>query len=252
MSTTTAVFGAWLLFWPVPGSDIANNNPQQINIPKQHLPILPPPEWDYPFPGKLYISAENDFAQMIVGCNFPPETTRMIHGCAAVPGTYARGIGFIRGNECMILLAKRELVEQYYDYDETIRHEIAHCHGWRHDSVTAEKPAWPRVIDKVADNQTEKPKADVAETPKVAKPKIAARKSEPADVLRACGVHAVAARNAGLSDCDAVQGNRRLSLKVALPARIHNRIIKAAAAFLAEDGTRRRFRIVAGIDRLRP
>jgi hypothetical protein len=67
----------------------------------------------------------------------------------------------------MILLAKRELVEQYYDYDMLIRHENAHCVGWRHGIVVAEKPAWPRVTDKVADNQTEKPK--IAEKPSVEK-----------------------------------------------------------------------------------
>lgn len=77
----------------------------------------------------------------------------------------------------MILLAKRELVEQYYDYDETIRHSRAHCNGWRHgDIVTAEdaktqKPTWPRVI--------ETPKADVAEKPSVEKkPRVAAKPVE--------------------------------------------------------------------------
>jgi hypothetical protein len=61
----------------------------------------------------------------------------MIHGCAAVPGTYSRGVGFMRANECTVLLVKRQLVEQYFDYEETIRHEVAHCNGWRHDVVTA-------------------------------------------------------------------------------------------------------------------
>jgi hypothetical protein len=175
----------WLSVWLIAGIPTWNGtwlepppmSQQTITGAKQQLPILPPPEYDYPFPGKLYISAENDFAQMIVGCNFPPETTRMIHGCAAVPGTYSRGIGFMRANECTILLAKRELVEQYYDYDETIRHERAHCLGWRHgDIVTAEdaktqKPAWPRVA--------ETPKADVAEKPSVEKkPRVAAKPVE--------------------------------------------------------------------------
>jgi hypothetical protein len=64
-------------------------------------------------------------------------------------------------NECMILIAKRELVEQVYDYDMVIRHENAHCQGWRHGIAVADKPAWPRVIDKVADNQSaEKPKVE--------------------------------------------------------------------------------------------
>jgi hypothetical protein len=171
MSTTTAVFGAWLLFWPVPGSDVSKPHINQANIPKAHLPILPPPEWDYPFPGKLYISAENDFAQMVVGCNFPPETTRMIHGCAAVPGSYSRGVGFMRTNECTILLAKRELVEQYFDYEETIRHERAHCLGWRHDIVPAEKPAWPRVAEKPKVVEAEKPSAEK-------KPRVATKPAE--------------------------------------------------------------------------
>jgi hypothetical protein len=68
----------------------------------------------------------------------------------------------------MILIAKRNLVEQYYDYDMVMRHERAHCEGWRHDIVVAEKP-----------------KADVAETPSPEKkPRVAAKPAENAPTAR--------------------------------------------------------------------
>jgi hypothetical protein len=83
---------------------------------------------------------------------------------------------------------ERRLVEQYYDYNELIRHERGHCNGWRHDIVTAEdaktqKPAWPRVAEKPKADVAEKPKADVAGKPSVEK-KVAAKPTENAPTAR--------------------------------------------------------------------
>jgi hypothetical protein len=193
MSTTTALVAMWLVAgsagswdgtWHEPGN--IPPMPPYIQAPPivSRENIAPPPEFNYPFPGKLYISAENTFEQMIIGCGFNPDDIkrgRTIYGCAVVPGTERHGVSFMQigisqgASECMILLVKRELAEHHYDYDELIRHETAHCNGWRHGIEVADKPAWPRVIDKVADNRTEKPKADVAETPSVEKkPRVAA------------------------------------------------------------------------------
>jgi hypothetical protein len=82
----------------------------------------------------------------------------------------------MKDNECMILLAKRELIKGVHDYDEVIRHEQGHCNGWRHGIVIADKPAWPRVIDKVADNRTEDAKTQKPSVEK--KPRVAAKPAE--------------------------------------------------------------------------
>jgi hypothetical protein len=172
MNITTALVATWLAgtswngTWHEPGAIPPTKYIQAPPIARTS--IAPPPEFDYPFPGKLYISAENTFEQMMIGCGFNPALgIRWLYGCAVVPGMGRPGVGYMYvrvpgdpHNECMILLLKRELVEQYYDYEELIRHERAHCLGWRHDIVVAEKPAWPRVIDKVADNPTEKPSVE--------------------------------------------------------------------------------------------
>jgi hypothetical protein len=130
------------------------------NVPNSS--IIPPPAYDYPYKGKLYISAENDLETMAMVCGIP-QTSRLVHACAQVPGWEfgPTGMGKLKYGECLILIAKRVLVEQHYDYDMVIRHENAHCNNWRHDIVVAAKPAWPRVA--------ETPKADVAETPSVEK-----------------------------------------------------------------------------------
>jgi hypothetical protein len=149
MSTATALVATWLAAtgpgqwdgqWPVAPQDqpcrqIDNCAPVEQVKPLPTIvgpnSIMPPPEYDYPFKGKLYISAENDFAQMIVGCQWSLPY-RDIHGCSRPPGFYTPGIGRMKPDECMILLAKRELIKGVHDYDMVIRHEQSHCNGWRH------------------------------------------------------------------------------------------------------------------------
>jgi hypothetical protein len=111
MNTTTALVATWLAgtSWngqwleppnpPVPNPTSIQGPPIPPSIEANSLSIKPPPEFDYPFPGKLYISAENDFAQMIVGCQWTLPY-RDIHGCARPPGWYTPGIGVMKQNEC--------------------------------------------------------------------------------------------------------------------------------------------------------
>jgi hypothetical protein len=185
MSTTAAVFGIWLTATgPAPWDGKWPEQPARLptihNVPNSI--IKPPPEYDHPYRGKLYISAENDLEAMALACGIP-QSNRLVHACAQVPGWEfgPTGMGKLKYGECLILIAKRILVEQHYDYDMVIRHEQAHCNNWRHGIEVAEKPAWPRVIDKVADNQTEdaktqkpsvekKPRVKPAEKPAIPEP----------------------------------------------------------------------------------
>ena len=149
----------WNGTWHEPGA--IPPMPKYIQAPPiARTSNAPPPEFDHPFKGKLYISAENDFEQMIVGCQWTVPY-RDIHGCARPPFWHTPGIGTMGPNECMILLVKRDLMRQAFDYEDVIRHEQGHCNGWRHGIAVAEKPAWPRVI--------ETPKANVAEKPSIEK-----------------------------------------------------------------------------------
>ena len=138
--------------------------------------VLPPPEWDYPFPGKLIIVPEKYGDELKVECGFGLQYRRIILGCIHAPGTMGLAM-----HECRILLGRKSYIEYWYPVKWVMRHEIAHCNGWRHGIETAEKPTWPRVAEKPKADVAENPKVAEAEKPsaekKVAKPKV--RKSEP-------------------------------------------------------------------------
>jgi hypothetical protein len=104
--------------------------PDAITIPT----LEPPPQYDFPFKGKLYLSAENDLEAMALVCGIP-RSRRPVHGCAQIQGWLfgPSGMGAPKWGECIIFIAKRKLVEDFFgDYDMVIRHERAHCNGWRH------------------------------------------------------------------------------------------------------------------------
>jgi hypothetical protein len=117
--------------WPVRPAVIAvMPAPKPPTMPGDTVNLMPPPEFDHPYHGKLYISGENEPTRMAAFCGFPDKEfypsgqvrIRMVYGCAQP-----------RGNECMIIMPKRKWLEYHgVDYDETLRHEIAHCNGWRH------------------------------------------------------------------------------------------------------------------------
>jgi hypothetical protein len=129
---------------------------------------MPPAEYDFPYSGKLHTSVVVDLLALALTCGFQASMAGHVQGCAIPPGK-----GGLGPNECWVLLAKKEIVEKYYPYDWLIRHETAHCNGWRDDIVTAEKPARP-VIEKpkvaVADKPAEKRKVAEKAAPRVYDP----------------------------------------------------------------------------------
>jgi hypothetical protein len=60
-----------------------------------------------------------------------PQSKRLVHACVQVTGWEfgPTGMTRLKPGECLILIAKRELVEQHYDYDMVMRHEQSHCNG---------------------------------------------------------------------------------------------------------------------------
>lgn len=84
-----------------------------------------PREFEYPFPGKLYIDDEIDWAKIATACGLPRRVQR-----AWLRSTTRDTRAQIQ--RVQNLLAERWFVEREYDYEMLKRHEIAHCNGWRH------------------------------------------------------------------------------------------------------------------------
>jgi len=93
--------------------------------PKQNSPgwaVLPPPEYDKPFPGKL---------QEI---RVPPETMRAICPKTALPLTLACTYPTHDQRECLIIMVSDEIIRAAGWSPEIVRrHEVGHCNGFPSD-----------------------------------------------------------------------------------------------------------------------
>jgi hypothetical protein len=77
------------------------------------IPLLPPPDFDFPFPGETFVS-------IIERAHVQPECG----GAANVAGC-----AWTDGETCWIVIAGETLRASLVDI---LRHEIAHCNGWEH------------------------------------------------------------------------------------------------------------------------
>jgi hypothetical protein len=83
--------------------------------------LLPPPEYDRPYAGVLTVMVYDTVREVQEVCGGPAVA-------CAVP----------MGGRCHIHIPRDYLIEDLYStYDKVMRHEIAHCNGWRH-----EEPKW--------------------------------------------------------------------------------------------------------------
>jgi hypothetical protein len=137
MITSVALLTAMWMVGPQPWDGTwTYDKPQYVATapvlpqPAHHSTTLPPVEYDHPYSGKLYVSAENTREGVLTACGFRASDKRIIFGCAKVIGFYVPGGPQLK--EGMIVLAERKWVEQTTDYDDLVRHEIGHCNGWRH------------------------------------------------------------------------------------------------------------------------
>jgi len=94
--------------------------------------FLPPAEYDKPFAGKLEEFLVNDFEDLQRFCR---RQDLLPFGCAT---RYSASL-------CVIYLASDDLIRKYGWPDriieETRRHEIAHCNGWKHPPT----PGFPKI-----------------------------------------------------------------------------------------------------------
>jgi hypothetical protein len=93
--------------------------------PKQNTPgwaILPPPEYDKPFTGKL------------TEIRVPPETMRAICPKTIFPLTLACAYPTRDQSECLIIMLSDELIKAAGWTPEIVRrHEVGHCNGFPAD-----------------------------------------------------------------------------------------------------------------------
>jgi hypothetical protein len=98
-------------------------------------PVLSPPEFDRPYPGELIVEENLPQEELLERCHLDKDAHYI--GCALVPGHRGQPWG-----RCTILSS----VNAPHDPEGHalhLRHEIAHCNGWRHP-VDRDSPEWKR------------------------------------------------------------------------------------------------------------
>jgi hypothetical protein len=103
-----------------------NSFPQFTAADRQALAInwtqlvLPPPEYDHPYSGRLTILDGGDQEQMRSQCRIL-KSAGIITGC----------MSYRDAESCTILHAReQDIVKAAWTLNIVIRHEIAHCNGW--------------------------------------------------------------------------------------------------------------------------
>jgi hypothetical protein len=93
------------------------------------VPVLPPPEYDHPYTGKLTIERTSSQSELRQTCPYSPFP--FLLGCAR---RTAEG-------GCYILMADDEFIAKFgYTTEQVFRHERAHCLGWPAHHPGARQP----------------------------------------------------------------------------------------------------------------
>lgn len=89
----------------------------------------PPPQYDYPYKGILWIERLPDLETLTVKCKKPLMTI----GCSAVAGDYSWCRVFIVADDYIAKMPIQPREAMGLSYESVLRHEIAHCNGWPGD-----------------------------------------------------------------------------------------------------------------------
>jgi hypothetical protein len=91
------------------------------------MAMLPPEEFDYPYPGAVFTMVEQNQTDMFKLCK--QEGTKFSH---------LLGCSWKQDYVCHIVLAQTAVIEQMgQTVDTLMRHEHAHCNGWGPDHAGA-------------------------------------------------------------------------------------------------------------------
>ena len=83
--------------------------------------ILPPPEYDYPYTGKLILNRVDTLEELFKKC---PGLPSFILAC-----TYLR-----KDNSCLVFMVADDIIRlRGWTAKILLRHEIGHCNGWPGD-----------------------------------------------------------------------------------------------------------------------
>src|SRR5262249_37573928 len=102
--------------WPQHACQWPNPTPPPGSL--SELLGLPPSQFDHPFKKELYILNQHDQEALRRVCRLD----RPLLGCVI----------YVEAQKCVIAVADKETITRFHSYEATLRHEVAHCNGWRH------------------------------------------------------------------------------------------------------------------------
>lgn len=129
---------ATLILALIPLPTLAQNLTSQPSaIPNRggvYMNILPPPEYDRTYTGKLsLITAKTE------------EEVRTLCPSSVFKVGYALGCSSHNAVECRIVLAAEHIITSYgWTYETVLRHELGHCNGWPATHLNA-RPAFQKA-----------------------------------------------------------------------------------------------------------
>jgi len=119
MSVTCAAAQVMVPYVPQPSPP-----PAPPLVPWNKTKILPPEEFDHPYPGELRITRVESEDHMRALCKGVIFMTNRAVGCNVRFGDQV----------CIVFIGTDDLLATVgLDYETTLRHEIGHCNGWPGD-----------------------------------------------------------------------------------------------------------------------
>jgi hypothetical protein len=95
--------------------------------------ILPPPEYDHPYEGQVFVLVVDSQADVRDKC-----VSTRLQDVALACGGKATLKADPSITICQIVIANKEILEAHgYTYEAVMRHEIGHCNGWPGDHPNA-------------------------------------------------------------------------------------------------------------------
>jgi hypothetical protein len=127
-----------------------HNSSPQVNgktnrLTERTLRVLPPVEFDKPFPGK-YNEVRVGASLMQALC--PKTTFPVTLGCAIHNTRRAPDESVVMpATECVVVIASDEVLKLYgWSVEIVRRHENGHCNGWPGSHVGARIPGYPQAM----------------------------------------------------------------------------------------------------------
>jgi hypothetical protein len=99
--------------------------------------LLPPPEYDIPYSGRLTITRLASQDEVRAACPAAKWPANVALACNLRWGT----------TRCDVYIVADNVLNGYgIDYDSTLRHELAHCNGWPGDHPGARSVQLPQPL----------------------------------------------------------------------------------------------------------